>query len=324
METPFPVEVTSAGFLATARAWISSELNAAGMVPTGPSRQVRVRPWSTQLVTPTTRGRTWFKANCAGLTHEAALHAELGRVGGGFVDPPIAVHRTEGWLLTHDRGPTLAERGDLGLRQWCELVQEAARLQRHVADMPLVQDTGLVDCSPATVVARFDTLLTHFSSLPSSSPCHLAGDEARAIGAARSRVEEAVMVLEDSALPVTLNHGDLHPGNVLMVDEQPRLFDFADAQWAAAPEILGAAWGWLAHRTTHPWQRVFDAYCEVWSDLITVRDFDAVVAAAMFTLPVNRSLTWTYAIAGATPSDLEEWGDAPVRHLRHLLEPWPP
>jgi Phosphotransferase enzyme family len=324
MATPFAVEVASAGFLASARRWISSALDAAGMSATGPSEQVRVRPWSTQLVTPTTEGRVWFKANCSGLTHEAALHAELARIGGGFVDPPLAVHVEYGWLLTRDRGPTLAERGEVTLDQWCALVQEAARLQRHVAGLPIVRDIGVVDCSPVTVLPRFDVLLDRYASLPPSNLCHLSSNQVRAFQAARPGLEEAVAVLTATSLPVTLNHGDLHPGNVLIVDHQPRLFDFADAQWAAAPEVLGAAWGWLVHRTSHPWRKVFDAYREVWSDLITAGDFDELVAAAMLTLPVNRSLTWTYAVAGAATGDLAEWGDAPVSQLGHLLEPWPP
>ncbi len=324
MATPFAVDVAAPVFLASAREWISSELDAAGMTAIGPSEQIRVRPWSTQLVTPTTGGRIWFKANCVGLTHEAALHAELARIGGGFVDPPLAVHVGHGWLLTRDRGPTLAERGEPTLDQWCALAQEAARLQRHVAGFPLVRDTGVVDCSPGTVLPRFDALLDRFASLPPSHPCHLPNDQVGAFQTARPRLEEAVAVLTATSLPVTLNHGDLHPGNVLIVDGRPRLFDFADAQWAAAPEVLGAGWGWLVRRTSHPWRQVFDAYREVWSDLITASDFDELVAAAMLTLPVNRSLTWTYAVAGAARPDLAEWGDAPVSQLRHVLEPWPP
>src|SRR3954451_13201616 len=160
---PFAVEVASAGFLASARRWISSALDSAGIRATGPSEQVRVRPWSTQLVTPTAEGRVWFKANCTGLTHEAALHAELARIGGGFVDPPLAVHMGNGWLLTCDRGPTLAERGEVTLDQWCALVQEAARLQRHVADLPIVRAIGVVDCSPVTVLPRFEALLDRFA-----------------------------------------------------------------------------------------------------------------------------------------------------------------
>lgn len=179
------------------------------------------------------------------------------------------------------------------------------------------------DCSPGTVVARFDALLERLASLPTSDPCHLGIDELRAFQAVRPRLAWAAAVLEAGDLPVTLNQGDLHPGNAFLVGGGLRLFDLADAQWAAAPEVLGAAWGWLVQRTRHPWRRVFDAYREVWSDLVTSAEFDRLVAAAMLTLPVNRSLTWTYAIAGAGPDDMEEWGDAPLSQLRHLLKPWP-
>ncbi len=140
----------------------------------------------------------------------------------------------------------------------------------------------------------------------------------------RPRLERAVAVLAASSLPSTLNHGDLHPGNVFVVENHLRLFDFADSQWAAAPKVLGAAWGWLVYRTVHPWRRVFDAYREVWSDLVTPSEFDELVAAAMDTLPVNRSMTWTHAVVGATDDALAEWGDAPISQLRHILEPWPP
>lgn len=324
MPTRFVDVMRSEDYLASARAWILSSLDAAGIRATGRSEQIRVRPWSMQLVTPSTEGRIWFKANCAGLTHEAALHAELARIAGSFVDRPLAVHRGHGWLLTRDRGPTLAERGEPTLQQWCALVQEAAALQRHVASAPLVARTGVLDCSPSTVLPRFDALLERFSSLAPSDPCHLTTDEVRAFHAARPGLQDAVAVLTAGFLPVTLNHGDLHPGNVLMVDGKPRLFDLADAQWAAAPEVLGAAWGWLVHRTRHPWRQVFDAYREVWSDLVSSAEFDDLLGAAIFTLPVNRALTWTYAVAGAGEEDIAEWGDAPVSQLRHLLQAWPP
>lgn len=324
MGTPFPVEARSAEFLAAARGWTCSALDDLGVEVLGPSEQVRVQPWSTQLVTPTTAGRVWFKANALGSTHEAALHAALSRLATGFVDAPLAIDARRGWLLTRDRGLTLAERGETSLLQWCALIQEAGRLQRHVAGLPLVRDTGVPDCTPPSVLGRFDTLLDRFAALPASDPCHLDGEELTSFQRVRPRLEQAVAVLTAGSLPSTLNHGDLHPGNVFVDRGHLRLFDFADAQWAAAPEILGAAWGWLVYRTSHPWRRVFDAYREVWSDLVTASEFDQLVTAAMDTLPVNRSMMWTYATAGVTEDTFAEWADAPISQLRHVREPWPP
>ena len=130
MATPFAVEVASADFLASARRWISSALDA-GMSATGPSEQIRIRPWSTQLVTPTTEGRSGSRRNARG----------------SLTKP----HCTPNWL--------------------------AGRFRR---------------------------------SARSSVGC----------GSARTRGGRRGA---HCSLPVTLNHGDLHPGNVLIVDRQTRL-----------------------------------------------------------------------------------------------------
>src|SRR4029077_11386859 len=112
-------------------------------------------------------------------------------------------------------------------------------------------------------------------------------------------------------------------GNVLVVDGGMRLFDFGDAQWAAAPEVLWPLWAWLTRRTDQPWRTVFAAYAEVWSDVVSRDDVDRLMAAAMVTLPVNRSQAWWSATRQATAVELAEWGDAPLSQLSHVLRPWP-
>ena len=170
---------------------------------------------------------------------------------------------------------------------------------------------------------RFDSLVERYAALDPTHPSHLASELLPKYFAARSTVIDAAAALAQSPLPVTVNHGDLHPGNVLVVDGGLRLFDFGDAQWAAAPEVLWPLWAWLTHRTDQPWRTVFTAYAEVWSDLVSTDEFDGLMAAAMVTLPVNRSQTWWSATRQATDAELAEWGDAPLSQLSHVLRPWP-
>ncbi len=319
----FSATVRSPGWRAEVDRWVDARLDEAGLRRTGPTEQRRIRPWSTQVVAPTADGPAWFKANAPGLAHEPALHALLGSIAPDRVDAPLAVDPERGWMLTRDRGSTLADDHDASLAEWFEIVREAADLQRRcVPHVDALLGTGLPNCSPATVPARFDLLLDRYAALPTSHPSHLSAQERRAFEAVRPQVVEAAATLAAGALPVTIDHGDLHPGNVLMVDGDLRLFDFGDAQWAAAPETLGAMWGWLDQVTSHPWRRVFAAYAEVWSDLVTQSEFDDLVRAAMVTLPVNRSLTWWEAVSGATAEELAEWGEAPLSQLRHVLRPW--
>lgn len=316
--------VRSPAWRAEVQAWVEATLARMGVAALGVPEQRRVRPWSTQLVVPTSAGRVWFKANAPGLAHEPALQDALARIAPDRVEAPLGTDPGRGWMLTRDRGATLADDHEPSLAEWCELVQEAADLQRRAAvEACVLLATGLPDCSPATVPGRFDALLETYAALPPEHPAHLGADERSAFDAAARAVAEACAVLANGPLPVTVDHGDLHPGNVFLVDGGLRLFDFGDAQWAAAPEILGALWGWLVRRTEHPWRTVFAAYAEVWSDLVSRSEFEELVGAAMVTLPVNRSMTWWSATEGATADDLAEWGDAPLSQLRHVLQPWP-
>lgn len=325
-----PVEI---GFSALARTrawraevdtWVRSTLAELGIVATGRLEQRRIRPWATQIVVPCAGGRVWFKANAPGLSSEPALQVALARLAPDRVEAPLAIDAGRGWMLTRDHGATLADREPPDLETWCQLVQDAADLQRRTAAAArALLATGLPDCSPATVPARYERLVSTYAALPPDHPSHCSPDEQRAFVAAAPAVAQAAAALAEGPLPVGLNQGDLHPGNVFAVDGGLRLFDFGDAQWAAAPEVLGAMWAWLVHRTQHPWRSVFAAYAEVWSDVVSRSEFDEIVRQAMVTLPVNRSMTWLTALEGATGAELGQWGDAALSQLRHVLRPWP-
>lgn len=320
----FSVLVSEPGWRAEADRWIVTSLHEVGLSPVGVPEQKRVRPWSTHCVVPTSGGRVWFKGNCPDLSFEPGLQRLLARLAPGRVDTPIAVEESRGWMLTWDRGDTLAERHEPTLAEWCAIVQEAGDVQRRAADArEQLLTAGLPDCSPATVPDRFDALLARYAALDAEHPSHLTAGQRKRFRAVRPAVVDAAAALAQSPLPSTVNHGDLHPGNVFTVDGGLRLFDFGDAQWAAAPEVLGPLWAWLTRRTRHPWRTVFAAYAEVWSDLVTGNEFDRLVAAAMITLPVNRSQTWWCATRQTTTEERAEWGDAPLSQLSNVLRPWP-
>ena len=70
-------------------------------------------------------------------------------------------------------------------------------------------------------------------------------------------------------------------------------------------------------------RELLDSYHEPWRDLLSLDDLSELMRAAVVTQPVNRSLTWWECLAEATEEEWREWGEAPVRHLANVLEPWP-
>lgn len=321
----FSDRVTSEAWLSDARTWATEQVRQADAEVCGPLEQVRVRPWSTQLIVPTTAGRWWFKASCRSMGFEAALHAALAELLPDAVDRPAAVDVDRGWVLTRDRGSTLGDLREPTTADWCGVVEVIADMQRRLAaaeDRLLA--TGLPDCRPTVTLGIFDRLVEVLTELPEDHPCHVDAALGADLLAGRPRLVEAVDVLGAGRLPVTWQHGDAHPWNVFATPARPgrgleqlRVFDFGDGQWAHAAEVLAVPHAWIE---THPevtWAEVERAYCAAWS--LTPSDVAAESAAARRTHPVHRASTWWRCLGEASAAEWGQWGDAPVYHLRGVL-----
>lgn len=322
MTQPFSVRVTDPAWRAEAEAWLVAACEADGRVVTGPVEQPRVRPWSTQLVAPTDAGRVWFKANVAGAAFEPAVHQVLARLAPAEVLPPLAVDAERGWMAVVDHGPVLGDDHDPSEPEWSDVLRGAARLQRRaVAHRDALVEAGLPDCSPATVPERLDRLVETFEALEPSHPTHVDADLAAQLRAARPLVADAAARLADGPVPSTFQHGDAHPWNVFVEGGRLRLFDFGDAQWAHAVEVLMVPYGIVRHGGTLDWAAVVEGYRLEWE--LSQAELDGLMAAAALTHPVNRALTWWTSLLEAGEAELAEYGDAPLRHLANVLEPWP-
>lgn len=325
MDGPFSQVVASPAWRQQAQEWLEARLTESGHRLTGEAKQRRIRPWSTQLVAPTDRGPVWFKANCEALAFEPEVQRVLSVLVNDEVDAPVALDRDRGWMLTAERGQTLRDQHEPTLDDWRSVVRLAATLQRRVAGSgPTLVAAGLPDCAPETVESRYVTMVQRLSALPAEHPSHVSAAEAVTLRAGAGTVKRAVEELLAAPLPATFQHGDLHPGNVFAVDGGLRVFDFGDAQWAHALEVLAVPYRWVTRLTRLPWSQVLDAYAEVWSDVVSRADLERLLPAAMVTHAVNRSFTWLGAIQGAQPGELQEWGDAPAYYLRLAHEPFPP
>lgn len=321
MRRPFSERVAGPDWRRETEQWIIARLEQRGHRLTGAIEQPRIRPWSTQMVVTTDAGRLWFKANCASMAFEPLLHAELARLVPASVDEPYAIDAGRGWMLTVDRGTTLGESHEPTLADWRAVLAEAASVQRIAADhRDQIHSTGLPDCSPATVVDRFDRILQMYVTLPEEHPAHVSPELASRLRGARPAIVDACDLLVASTLPTTWQHGDIHPWNVFAVGTGSlRIFDFGDAQWSHAAEILSVPHGWITSQAGLRWDDVVEAYCEVWG--LERHDLSAQWDAVCLTQPINRAMTWWACLDEASAVEWVEWGDAPSRHLSRVLEP---
>jgi Phosphotransferase enzyme family len=310
VSAPFTDEVTSAPWLTSVTSWIAEALAEQGVDVVGPPRQVRVRPWSTQLVVPTSAGHVWFKAGTPALAYEGALQATIARLVPGAVTTPLAVHPGAGWMLSADHGASVRDLGPTSAQDWVAIAVAAALLQRAlVAHADALAAAGLPDGSPSSAPARFDSLLTD-----------LPEDARERLRALRPRLVGACDELLDSPFPVTWQHGDLHPGNVVAqrgrTDSGATLFDLGDADRSHALEVLAVPRSMIEDEAT--WGAVLAAYGDVWG--VGEADTRRAWASVPWLHAVNRTQAWRRALARATPAEVEHWFPDPTFHLNQLQE----
>ena len=220
-----PVEVwTDARWLACVKAWLDRQLEELGLQSTGDVEQPHVRPWSTVLRVPTTGGDVWFKANIPLLAHEAAVVDMLAARRPDFVPRLLATDLERGWMLMADGGERLREiverERDLG--RWLDVLRRYGRLQIDMAeDLDRLLGLGLPDCRLETLASQYEDLIGGVETV--------TVDESRRLRALVPTITELCERLASAGVPETIQHDDLHDGQIFVRDGHYLFFDWGDA-----------------------------------------------------------------------------------------------
>lgn len=237
-----------------ADAWIAARVAA-----TGPIEVTRVRPWSTIAKVPTREGDVWFKACAPVQAFEPRLTAVLAEDRPELMPGVLAWDASRRWLLLHDAGPELRARGNPP-EVWLELLPRYADLQRadthraaeHVAH-------GVPDLRTATLPSTYTRLF--------SRPLPLETDEVQHLRAFEPQFARWCVELAGAGVDDTIQHDDLHYGNVHLDGGRPRVLDWGDSCVSHPFASLVVTFRFLEEvngfAPDHPWfARLRDAYLE--------------------------------------------------------------
>jgi Phosphotransferase enzyme family len=205
-------------WLATAMAWVDERLAAAGRVRTGDPDQFHVRPWSTVIRVPTAQGDVFFKANIPELRHEAVVALHLARRVPARVPALIADDTERGWMIMEDCGRRLREviAEERDLSRWDDILEGAADIARAMEpDVPELLAAGVPDLRLATLPDRYAALVA----------AELFEQRFRD---AVPRVGQMAEELASFGVTETLQHDDLHDGQVFVKDDRQLILDWGD------------------------------------------------------------------------------------------------
>jgi hypothetical protein len=206
-------------WLAGAMAWIDDRLAASGRRRSGEPDQMHVRPWATVIGIPTDAGMAFFKANTSALKHEALATLLLSQRVPERVPPLIADDTDLGWMLMEDGGRRLREviAEERDMSRWNDVLEGAADVARAME--PVVDQliaAGVPDLRLATLPDRYAALVG-------------TEDVDQRFRDAVPRVREMADELASYGVTETLQHDDLHDGQVFVKGDRQLILDWGDA-----------------------------------------------------------------------------------------------
>jgi hypothetical protein len=206
-------------FLDAAHAWIAARLHEHDRAVVGTIEQPHVTDWSTVMRVPTEDRPVWFKANDETMRHEAAVTALVAPLSAGRVPAPLAGDPRTGWLLMADAGPRLRDvvPVERSLQRWHDVLEAYARIQLACEDeVDALLAAGLPDRRLRTLPEAYDALLAQLGDVDPRLP------DAGAIADLCER-------LATFGIRETVQHDDLHDGQVFLGDGVHQVLDWGDA-----------------------------------------------------------------------------------------------
>ncbi len=295
---------TEADWLAEATEWIREQVEVIDDI-----EQPHVQHWSTVLKVPTAEGDVWFKAVPPIHAFEPRLTALLARIHPGRVPDVIAVDTDRAWLLMADGGTRLRD-VPASVDHWERVLPGYAELQLEVT--PLADELlelGVPDTRLAQLPAELESLAREHPEL-------------------EDRLPEVGKLLDELAahgIAETIQHDDLHDGQVFVRDGQYRVFDWGDSCVSHPFHTLtvtlrAAAWRLGLEPGGAELVRMRDAYLEPFgppAELAPIAD------VAYRTGTLARAVAWRRYVAARDPGADDEDQEAVGYGVRRFLEAGP-
>jgi hypothetical protein len=191
--------------------------------PAAPVEVVHDRPWSRVLRVPTADEDLYLKQCAPVQAFEVPLTVALAARWPDRVPQVVAADVERAWLLLRDGGVRLRESGDFAtFVRALELYGELQREEAERVDELLA--LGLPDVRLPVVAAAYEPFFEDDHGLEPG--------EVAALRALTPRFHEFCAGLEAFGLPDSIQHDDLHDGNVFVRDGRVAIFDWGDSSVA--------------------------------------------------------------------------------------------
>jgi Phosphotransferase enzyme family len=316
---------TRPSWLAEADEWIRGQVDV-----TGELEQPHVYWWSTVLRVPTADGVVWFKACHPSHGFEPALTLELARLRPERVIEVVATDLDRGWMITADAGQRLREllTSPDDFARWEEFLPLHADVQLATADRTrLLLELGVPDERLAVLPTHLDEALADRRVLLVDREDGLDETQHAQLIASVPEVERLCAELAAVGIPETVQHDDLHDGNVFVREGEYVTFDWGDSCIShpfhtIVVTLRAAAWRHDLPPGAAQLERMRDAYLEPFGSYGSRAELLDAFAIAYRLGTIGRAVSW-YRAVKAHPAIEAEDSDSVPYGLKLFLKDGP-
>lgn len=310
----------------TVREWLEEVANRRSMGSIEVIEEVRVRPWSTVLRIRFGQMITYFKANRLGSTFEGPVLTLLARHWPEHTPPILGMDNAHSWILMKDAGESLLDADPpLQIAELTLVLSQYAEMQKGLLSS---LDELIVLGVPDRRLQRLPLLLEELlegEDLRFGRSTQEAASLCSSIRRSMAALRAVCGVLSHSSYSLTLDHGDIHVGNITKDrDRRLRLCDWGDACLthpfcSICVAIEGVLLTVPEQERKNIESQLWAAYLKPWTDLASPATLQAEVAWANWVTPVLRALDLAYMFKGMDQESCQLW--KPL--IGRCLERWP-
>ena len=217
------------GWLRDLLSWVERKIAPLGLHLKGTVRQLNSGTGFALLRLETDGAAVWFKATGAPNRHERAVSVELAKLFPDYVPWVIAVHDAwNGWLTLEAEGLLLES--DSHPSAWHLAAETLAKLQIASVGMALrLIETGCKDARICRLEPQIEPFLEAMAELMARQtkvpPYPLDRSELSVLG---ERIRWLCHEADELAVPDTLGHFDVNPGNIVTTRNSCIFLDWAE------------------------------------------------------------------------------------------------
>jgi hypothetical protein len=308
------------GWFTAASEWLQAELARLGITATGPVEQFKIWSISCILLVPATEGDLFLKAAPPYFDWEPHLTAALSALFPGQVPEVLATDEERRWFLMRElTGPLLYEVKE-DWEVWETVFQRFAAMQVACAERAeWLLSLGCPDRRLPRLAEQTAELLANDRTLAPSSGDGLTEEELGRLRALLPRFRELCDEVEASGVPSSLCHGDLHPGNIIVAESGPIVFDWTDAclshPFLDATHLLGAT-----PDTPEVRPRLSAAYLAPWQPYAPMERLQRLLRCAVPLSRLHQAVSYRLLSESVEQQERKEWAWVLPHYLRQALE----